>query len=350
MAGAASLPVLPTTLVGSYPQPVWLVDKKKLLGSAPPRVRLKEVWRVSEPDLEEAQDDATRLAIHDQEAAGIDVVTDGEIRRESYFNRFATALSGIDIDRPGEVLSRTGRKVHVPRVVGPIKRERPVVLRDAQFLRAETKRPIRMTVPGAFTLAKLAQDEYYRDFGKLVDAYAAAVNAEVRDLKAAGVDVVQLDEPYLQANPDDAAKHGVRAIDLALDGIAGPSAVHLCFGYAYVVPGKPGGYSYLPELNACRADQISIEAAQPKLDPATLRQLPAKTVIYGVIDLGNPAIETPEVVAGRIRSALAHAPASRLVIAPDCGMKYLSRNVAFGKLKAMVDGAAIVRAELAARR
>jgi 5-methyltetrahydropteroyltriglutamate--homocysteine methyltransferase len=346
----SALPVLPTTLVGSYPQPGWLVDKSKLLGSAPPRVRLKEVWRVPEAELEAAQDDATRLAIRDQELAGIDILTDGEIRRESYFNRFATALSGIDLDRPGEVTSRTGRKVHVPRVVGPIRRERPVVVRDAQFLRSETARPIRMTVPGAFTLAKLAQDEYYRDFGRLVDAYAAAVNAELRDLKAVGVDVVQLDEPYLQANPEDAAKHGVRAIDLALEGIAGPTAVHLCFGYAYVVSGKPGGYSYLPELNACRADQISIEAAQPRLDPAVLRQLSAKTVIYGVLDLGTHTVETPETVAGRIRAALAHAPAARLVLAPDCGMKYLPRDVALGKLKAMVAGAKIVRTEIGARR
>jgi 5-methyltetrahydropteroyltriglutamate--homocysteine methyltransferase len=338
--------MLPTTLVGSYPQPGWLVDKSKLLGSAPPRVRLKEVWRVPEPELEAAQDDATRLAIRDQEMAGIDILTDGEIRRESYFNRFATALSGIDIDRPGEVPSRTGRKVHVPRVVGPIKRERPVVVRDAEFLRAETARPIRMTVPGAFTLAKLAQDEYYRDFGKLVDAYAAAVNAELRDLKSVGVDIVQLDEPYLQANPEDAGKHGVRAIDLALDGIAGPTAVHLCFGYAYVVSGKPGGYSYLPELNGCRADQISIEAAQPRLDPGVLRELSKKTVIFGVLDLGSHIVETPEIVAGRIRSALAHIPPTRLVLAPDCGMKYLPRDVAFGKLKAMVEGAKIVRAEV----
>ena len=346
---ATALPLLPTTLVGSYPQPDWLVDRDVLLGHGPPRVRLKQVWRVPEAELEAAQDDAVRLALRDQERAGIDVVTDGEVRRESYFNKFATALSGIDLDRPGEVISRTGRKTPVPRVVGPIRRERPVLVRDAEFLRAETDRPIRMTVPGGFTLAKLAQDEYYGDFGRLVDAYADAVNAEVRDLKAAGVDIVQIDEPYLQANPDDAAKHGVRAIDRALDGIAGPSAVHLCFGYAYVVSGKPAGYSYLPELETCRAEQVSIEAAQPKLDPAILRRLPSKQIIYGVIDLGTKDVESAATVAGRIRGALAHISAARLILAPDCGMKYLPRDVAYGKLEAMVAGARIVRREITGR-
>jgi 5-methyltetrahydropteroyltriglutamate--homocysteine methyltransferase len=346
---AGALPLLPTTLVGSYPQPDWLVDRKVLLGHGPPRVRLKQVWRIPEDELEAAQDDAVRLALRDQERAGIDVVTDGEVRRESYFNKFATALSGIDLDRPGEVISRTGRKTQVPRVVGPIRRERPVLVRDAEFLRAETDRPIRMTVPGGFTLAKLAQDEHYGDFGRLVDAYADAVNAEVRDLEAAGVDFVQIDEPYLQANPDDAAKHGVRAIDRALDGIAGPSAVHLCFGYAYVVSGKPAGYSYLPELEGCRAEQVSIEAAQPKLDPAILRRLPSKQIIYGVIDLGTKSVESPETVAGRIRGALGHVPPERLILAPDCGMKYLPRDIAFAKLEALVAGAKIVRAEIAGR-
>jgi 5-methyltetrahydropteroyltriglutamate--homocysteine methyltransferase len=346
---ATAPPLLPTTLVGSYPQPGWLVDRKVLLGHGPPRVRLKQVWRVPEDEIEAAQDDAVRLALRDQERAGIDVVTDGEARRESYFNKFATALSGIDLDRPGEVLSRTGRKTQVPRVIGPIRRERPVLVRDAQFLRTETDRPIRVTVPGGFTLAKLAQDEHYGDFGRLVDAYADAVNAEARDLRSVGVDVVQIDEPYLQANPDDAAKHGVRAIDRALDGIAGPSAVHLCFGYAYVVSGKPAGYSYLPELDACRADQISIEAAQPRLDPAILRRLPSKRIVYGVIDLGTNAVESPEAVAGRIRGALAHVPAERLILAPDCGMKYLPREVAFAKLQALVAGARIVRGEMGRR-
>ncbi len=338
--------LLPTTLVGSYPQPDWLVDKAVLMGTAPPRVRLREVWRVPENCLEEAQDDATLVALHDQERAGIDIVTDGEARRESYFNRFANALDGIDIDNPGEVPSRTGKPTKVPRVVGPIRRRAPVQVRDVVFLRAHTDRPIKITIPGAFTMAKLALDEHYRDQEALIAAYAAALNEELRDMKAAGADIVQIDEPYMQAFPEEADRFGVAAIDQALDGIEGPTVVHLCFGYAHSVKDKPNGYSYLPQLNACRADAVSIEAAQPRLDPAVLRMLPEKQVLYGVLDLGDQTVETPETVAKRIRAALAHITPERLIIAPDCGMKYLPRAIAFGKLKAMADGAAIVRAEM----
>ena len=338
--------LLPTTLVGSYPQPGWLIDRAVLLGSAPPRVRLREVWRVPEDCLEEAQDDATLVALHDQERAGIDIVTDGEIRRESYFNRFANALDGVDIDNPGEVPSRTGKPTRVPRVVGPIRRRAPVQVRDVAFLRAHTGRPIKITIPGAFTMARLALDEHYRDREALIMAYAAAVNEELRDMKAAGADIVQIDEPYLQAFPEEADRFGVAAIDRALDGVAGPTVVHLCFGYAHSVKDKPAGYSYLPQLDACRADALSIEAAQPRLDPAILRSLPGKQVLYGVLDLDDPAVETPETVAERIRGALRHIAPERLVVAPDCGMKYLPRSTAFGKLQAMVAGAAIVRQEL----
>ena len=338
-----TLPLLPTTLVGSYPQPEWLVDRDKLLGSGPPRVRMREVWRVPPPLLEIAQDDAVRLAVADQERAGVDIVTDGEIRRESYFNRLATAFDGIDIDTPGMVKSRTGHLTAVPRVVGAISRRSAVEVEATRFLRAQTARPIKVTLPGPFTLTQLALDEHYHDPEALALAYASAVNAELSDLKAAGADVVQLDEPYLQANPDAARRYGVKAINAALQGISGTTAVHLCFGYAYVVKGKPSGYSFLSELEACAATQISIEAAQPALDCAILKALPSKQIMLGVINLDDRNIETPEQVAARIDAALTHIPAERIVVAPDCGMKYLPRTVAFGKLQAMVEGAAIVR-------
>ncbi|NKB58042.1 MAG: 5-methyltetrahydropteroyltriglutamate--homocysteine methyltransferase [Alphaproteobacteria bacterium] len=338
--------LIPTTLVGSYPQPAWLVDKEKLLGSGPPRVRMREVWRVADDLLEEAQDDATLAALHDQERAGIDIVSDGEVRRESYFNRFANALDGIDLETPGIVPSRSGRPTQVPRVVGPIRRAKPVQVRDVEFLRAHTDKPIKITIPGAFTMAKLALDEHYGDQETLIMAYADALNEEVRELKAAGADVIQIDEPYMQANPIEAEKFGVAAIDRALDGVDGPTVVHLCFGYAYVVSEKPEGYSYLPQLDACCAGAISIEAAQPKLDPAILEKLPNKKVLFGVINLGTEEVETPALVAERLRGALKHIPADRLIAAPDCGMKYLPRGVAFGKLKALAEGAAIIRNEL----
>ena len=338
--------LIPTTLVGSYPQPDWLIDKDKLMGGGPPRVRMREVWRVSEAQLEEAQDDATLTALHDQLRAGIDIVSDGEERRESYFNRFANALDGIDLDHPAQVPSRSGRMTMVPRVVGEIRRTRPVQVHDVAFLRAQTDKPIKITIPGAFTMAKLALDEHYKDPRALIAAYAKAVNEEIRDMKAAGADVIQIDEPYMQANPEEADEYGVEAIDQALDGIPGPTVVHLCFGYAYVVKDKPAGYSFLPQLENCRADIISIEAAQPHLDPVILRELPSKKFMFGVIDLGTHEVETPEMIADRLRGALKYVPADRIIAAPDCGMKYLPRPVAFGKLKAMVDGAAMVRAEV----
>ena len=338
--------LLPTTLVGSYPQPAWLVDKNMLLSNAPPRVRMAQVWRIPGPLLEEAQDDATRMVIRDLEQAGIDILTDGEVRRESYFNRFATGIEGIDLDNPGVVKNRRGRDTIVPRVVGPIRRSHGVQVRDVEFLRAHTQRPIKVTIPGPFTLTQLAQDDYYRDMRALAFAYADVVNEELRALKAAGADIVQLDEPYLQAQPERARELGVEAIDRALEGIPGTKALHLCFGYAYVVKEKPAGYSFLPELDACKADQISIEAAEPALDLSILEQLSGKTIILGVLNLGSDIIETAEEVAARIREALQWVPAERLVIAPDCGMKYLPRPVARAKLEAMVAGARSVRAEL----
>ena len=338
--------LIPTMLVGSYPQPSWLVDKDKLLSSGPPRVRMRNVWRIDDAYLEEAQDDATIVAIKDQERAGIDVVSDGEIRRESYFNRFANALDGIDLDTPATVSGRTGKPTLVPRVIGEIRRTRPVQVRDVRFLRAHTDHKIKITIPGAFTMAKLAADEHYFDQEALIMAYAKVVNEEIRDLQAAGADLVQIDEPYLQAHPEEADRYGVAAINRALDGITCATAVHLCFGYAYVVHDKPSGYSFLPQLNDCRADAISIEAAQPALDPKVLERLPEKQIIYGVINLGDQTVETPNDVAARLRAALHHVPAERLIAAPDCGMKYLPRTVAYGKLKALADGAAIVRNEL----
>ena len=338
--------LLPTTVVGSYPQPDWLIDRDNLKGRLPPRVRAREIWRIAPPFLEQAQNDATLLAIRDMERAGIDIITDGEIRRESYSNRFATALSGIDLDNPAAVPGRTGGSVTVPRVVGPIRRLRPVEVRDVEFLRRNTDRTIKITLPGPFTMSRQAKNEYYKDEEELVMDYAAAVNAEIRDLKAAGADVIQLDEPWVQARPEEARRLALPAIDRALEGISGPTALHLCFGYAYVARNKPSGYSFLPELTGTVAEQISIEAAQPKLDLATLDGLADKTVIFGVISMGDPQPETPEIVAVRIRRALEHIPPERLIPAPDCGMKYISRDTAFAKLKALADGAAIVRREL----
>ena len=338
--------LLPTTLVGSYPQPDWLIDRAKLLKQMPPRVRAKELWRVDPQWLAEAQDDATILAIRDQERAGLDIVTDGEMRRESYSNRFATALDGIDIDNPGTTIGRAGRATPVPRVVGKIRRRHPVEVRDVEFLRAHPDRMIKMTVPGPFTMTQQAQDEFYGDERAMALDYAAAVNAEIKELFAAGADIVQVDEPWMQARPENARTYGVEALNRALDGVTGPTAVHLCFGYAAMVREKPSGYSFLPELEQSAARQVSIETAQPNLDCAVLAGLPSKTIILGVLDLADETVETPQTVAQRIRRALPHVPAERLVIAPDCGLKYLSREVAFGKMRAMVEGAAIVRREL----
>jgi len=338
--------LLPTTVVGSYPQPDWLIDRAALGTQAPPRVRLEALWRVSKPLLEQAQDDATALAIRDMERAGIDIVSDGEMRRESYSNRFATALDGIDIDRPAEARTRSGKLQLVPRVVGPIRRRHAVEVRDVEFLRRNTDRRIKITLPGPFTMAQQAVDEHYKDEASLAMAYAEAVNAEAKDLKAVGADVIQLDEPYMQAQPEKARAFAVKAINRALEGVPGPTVVHLCFGYAYIVRGKPSGYSFLPELTNCRADQISIEAAQPKLDLGILRDLAPKTVMLGVLDLGDPEIESAETVAERIRTALKFAPPERIIPAPDCGMKYLPRATAFGKLMALAEGAALVRKRL----
>jgi len=339
--------LLPTTVVGSYPQPDWLIDRDKLTHQGPVRVRAQELWRVPEPWLGAAQDDATRLAIADMERAGIDIITDGEIRRESYSNRFATALSGVDLDNPATVMGRTGGTVVVPRIVGPIGRLRPVEVHDVEFLRANTDRMVKITLPGPFTMSRQAKNDFYKDEEELVMDYAAAVNAEIRDLKAAGADVIQLDEPWLQARAEEARRLALPAIDRALDGIAGPTALHLCFGYAYVARDKPNRYAFLPELTASKVEQISIEAAQPNLDLATLDGLGDKAVIFGVISMGDPEPETPETVATRIRAALRHLPPERLIPAPDCGMKYIPRDLAFAKLKALAEGAAIVRRELA---
>jgi len=347
MRTPATLPLLATTVVGSFPQPEWLVDRDALLSGGVPRVPRGTLWRVPDQLRDLAHDDAVRLAVRDLERAGIDIVSDGEVRRESYFNWLAPALTGLDVDKPGTAMSRVGRPTPVPRAVGPITRPKPVLARHTAFLRAETSRPIKVTVPGPFTLTALTQDEHYRDAPSLAMAYAAVVNEELRDIKAAGADFVQLDEPYLQAWPDRARECGVAAIDRALEGIAGPTVVHLCFGYAHTVRDKkPSGYSYLPELDRSRATHISIEAAQPRLDCAILRSLPSKTIVLGVLDLGDPNVETPEVVAGRIRAALAHVPPERLVPAPDCGMKYLPRERAIGKLEALVEGSRIVRDSL----
>ena len=331
---------LVTTVVGSYPQPGWLIDRERLGERLPPRVRARELWRIPEPFLDEAQDDATRLAVQDLERAGVDVITDGEMRRESYSNRFATALDGVDLDHPGVALDRTGHENPVPRVVGPIRRTRPVEVRDVEFLRSITDRRVKITVPGPFTMTQQAQNDHYPNERSLALAYAEAVNEELRDLKAAGADLVQIDEPYLQARPEPAREYAVEAINRALEGIEGETVLHTCFGYAHiVVKDRLTGYPFLRELNDCVATHLSLEAAQPDLDPEVLRDLPDKVIVLGVVDLGSDEVETPEVVADRIRRALAVVPPERLVVAPDCGMKYLPRERAFGKLEAMVAGA-----------
>jgi len=347
-----SLPLLPTTVVGSYPQPDWLVDRESLLSRLPPRIRARDVWRVAQPYLEQAQDDATLSAIRDMERAGIDILTDGEIRRESYSNHFATALDGIDLDTPGHRLGRSGLPDLVPRVVGPIRRRHPVEVRDVEFLRASTDRAIKITVPGPFTMTQQAVDEYYGDEASLAMDFAVAVNEEIHDLIAAGADVIQIDEPYLQARVDAARQYAVEVINRALEGIDAYSNVttvlHTCFGYGLVVKNKPAtsGYPFLEELLETSVGQISIEAAQPSLDLSVLERMGNKTMLVGVLDLGTPVVETQPVVEDRIRAALAHIPAERLVLAPDCGMKYLPRQAAFEKLAVMVRAARAVRATL----
>ena len=335
-----------TTVVGSYPQPDWLIDRERLGDRLPPRVRARELWRVAEPFLEEAQDDATRIAVQDMERAGVDVITDGEMRRESYSNRFATALDGVDLDQPGVALDRTGHENPVPRVVGPVRRREPVETHDVAFLRGLTDRRIKITVPGPFTMTQQAQNDHYASDRELALAYAEAVNEELRDLKAAGADVVQIDEPYLQARPEPAREYALEAIDRALDGIEGETVLHTCFGYAAIVHARPSGYPFLRELADCAATHLSLEAAQPGLDPEVLRDVADKTIVLGVLDLGSEDVESAETVAGRIRAALTVLPPDRLVVGPDCGMKYLPRDRAFAKLKAMVAGARLVSEDL----
>ena len=339
--------LLPTTVVGSYPQPDWLLDRQ-MLSKIVPRTRMQELWRIPEEFLEQAQDDATVLAIRDMECAGIDIITDGEIRRESYSNRFATALEGLDTANPGQVKTRSGSMTPVPRVVARIRRTQAVELRDMQFLRANTAMPAKITLPGPFTMGQQAKNEFYKDDEEMAMDFAAAVNAEALELERAGADIIQLDEPWLRNDPEAAKRYAVKAINRALQGITVPTVVHLCFGYAAVVPGasKPTGYSFLPGLSDTIAQQISIEAAQPKLDLGVLKDLAGKKIMLGVLDLGDDKIETPELVAQRIRAGLKYVKAENLIPAPDCGMKYLSREVAFGKLKALADGAAIVRREI----
>ena len=342
--------ILPTTLVGSYPQPDWLIDRAKLAGRFPPRVRAGELWRVAPEWLEQAQDDATLLAIRDQERAGLDIITDGEMRRESYSNRFATALEGIDIDNPGTALDRSGHPNPVPRVVGTIRRRHPIQVRDVTFLRANTDRMIKITVPGPFTMAQQAQNDFYKDEVDLAMDYATAVNEEIKDLFAAGADVVQVDEPYLQARPAKAKQYGVQVLNHALNRVTGTTAVHICFGYAAVIHQRPSAYSFLPELKAANVQQISIETAQSHLDCEVLAELSTKTILLGVLDLADMTVEAPALVAERIRRALPYVDAKKIVVAPDCGLKYLPRNVAFQKMRAMVEGALVVRSELSLMR
>ena len=342
---ASPLPLFPCTIVGSYPQPDWLIDRQKLSGRFPPRTRAKELWRIDEQFLREAQNDATRIAIRDQERAGLDIVSDGEIRRESYSNHFATALDGIDLDNPGQALDRSGEPVFVPRIVGPIRRRHAVGVENLKFLRANTDRAVKFTVPGPFTMAQQAQNEHYATDREAALAYADAVNAEIRDLFAAGADVVQIDEPYMQARPDQAREYGIEALNRALDGVEGRTCVHICFGYAALIHERPEGYSFLPEFSGACCSQISIETGQSNLDCSVLESLPDKEILLGVLDLSSNEVESVETIKERVRRALEHVDAERILLAPDCGMKYLSREAAFGKLAAMAKAAAELRAE-----
>ncbi|MCB1463424.1 MAG: 5-methyltetrahydropteroyltriglutamate--homocysteine methyltransferase [Nitratireductor sp.] len=339
--------LLPTSLVGSYCQPEWLIDRKKLAGRFPPRTRARELWRIPEEYLAEAQDSATLEAIKLQEEAGLDIITDGEIRRESYSNRFATALEGVDIDNPGTALDRSGHPNPVPRIVGKIRRKHAVEVEDLKFLKKHTDRMVKITVPGPFTMSQQAQNDFYASPAEAAQDYAVAVREEIADLFAAGADIVQLDEPYMQARPQAAEEYGLDALNAALEGAAGPTAVHVCFGYAAIIHERPEGYSFLPQFKNCSCNQVSIETAQSNLDCSVLEELRGKKIILGVLDLSDPGVETPEIVAGRIRRALPYVDAENVIVAPDCGLKYLPRDIAFGKMKAMADGAAIVRAELA---
>jgi 5-methyltetrahydropteroyltriglutamate--homocysteine methyltransferase len=337
--------LFPTTIVGSFPQPDWLIDREKLAGRFPPRVRAKELWRVAPPYLEQAWNDATLIAIRAQEQAGLDIVSDGEIRRESYSNRFATALDGVDIDNPGTALDRSGHPNPVPRIVGKIRRKHPVEVEDLKFLKRHTTRMVKITVPGPFTMSQQAQNDYYRTDEVAALDYAAAVNEEIRDLFAAGADIVQIDEPYMQARPEKARQYGLKALVRALDGVQGTTAVHICFGYAAVIHQRPSGYSFLPELAGCGCRQVSVETAQSNLDCSVLAKLAGKQIMVGAIDLNDATIETPETVVARIKRALPYVRPENVIIAPDCGMKYLPRGAAFGKMRAMSEAAKILRQE-----
>lgn len=335
--------LFPTTIVGSFPQPDWLIDREKLAGRFPPRVRARELWRIPPQYLEQAQDDATLIAIRAQEEAGLDIVSDGEIRRESYSNRFATALDGVDLDNPGTALDRSGHPNPVPRIVGRIKRRHAVEVGDLQFLRAHTDRQVKITVPGPFTMLQQAQNDFYASEEEAAMDYAAAVNEEIRDLFAAGADVVQIDEPYMQARPEKARQYGLKALNRALEGVTGTTAVHICFGYAAIIHERPSGYSFLPELAQCSCRQVSIETAQSNLDCSVLQQLQGKKVMVGCIDLADPQVESADTVVQRIERALPYVKAENVILAPDCGMKYLPRETAAGKLRAMVEAAQVLR-------
>ncbi|MCE2879738.1 MAG: hypothetical protein LW719_10155 [Comamonadaceae bacterium] len=337
--------LFPTTIVGSYPQPDWLIDRVKLAGRFPPRVRAKELWRVAEPHLQQAMDDATVLAIKAQEDAGLDIITDGEIRRESYSNRIATALEGVDIDNPGTALDRSGHPNPVPRIVGKVKRVRPIEVEDLLFLKKHTARQVKITVPGPFTMLQQAQNDFYASEEEAAMDYAVAINEEIKDLFAHGADVVQVDEPYMQARPEKARQYGIRALNRALEGVTGTTAVHICFGYAAIIHARPNGYNFLPELANCSCQQISIETAQSNLDCSVLQSLPGKQIMVGCLNLEDMSIESPVVVAARVKRALQYIKPEQVILAPDCGMKYLPREVADGKLRAMAEAARILRAE-----
>ena len=220
-----------------------------------------------------------------------------------------------------------------------------VEVQDLLFLKKHTSRKTKITVPGPFTMAQQAQNDYYKDIAEAALDYAAAVNEEIKDLFAAGADVVQIDEPYMQSQPDKAREYGLMALNRALKDVSGVTAVHICFGYAVYLKNKPAGYSFLPELAACSCNQISIETAQPALDCSVLKALDQKKIMVGCIDLSDEKVESPETVVERVRKALKYVPPGNVILAPDCGMKFLPRESAFGKMQAMVEAARRLRKE-----
>jgi 5-methyltetrahydropteroyltriglutamate--homocysteine methyltransferase len=341
--------MLTTTIAGSLPKPSWL---------AKPGV-LWAPWSLSDASLAEGKRDAVRLALREQEEAGIDIVTDGEQSRQHFVHGFLEAIEGVDFTRRVTIGIRADRyKAEVPTVTSSIARRRPVHADEVKFARAHTTRKLKFTVPGPMTIVDTLADEFYRDRRRLAMEFARVINEEARELVALGLDVLQLDEPAFNVYMDDARSWGIEAIHRAIDGLSCKTAVHICYGYgikANVDWKSTLGAEWrqyeqtFPALAASRIDQVSIECANSKVPLALLGLLRGKDVMVGVIDVATDAIETPAQVAATIRSVLPFVPPERLYPCTNCGMVPLGRDVAMDKLRALAAGAALVRGELGAR-